>query len=133
MGIEKVAGALAPAGASPAEPGRAFGKLMQEAKAAGGTTPAAVHATATQAAPGLSAVAGGARAEAAGRLLDRVSDAQVRLDRVLALARSGKTFTPAELLGLQAQVYSASQEIDLAGKAVEKVTGGIKQILQTQV
>lgn len=71
--------------------------------------------------------------EQAGKALDQVSAAQARLDKVLALAQSGRTFTPAELLALQAQVCSASQEIDLAGKVVEKATGGVKQVLQTQV
>lgn len=71
--------------------------------------------------------------DSAAKVLDQVSAAQERLDKVLALAQSGKTFTPAELLSLQAQVCNASQELDLAGKVVEKATGGVKQILQTQV
>lgn len=66
-------------------------------------------------------------------LLDRVAQAQKQMDKVLAMAQSGKTFTPAQLLSLQAQVYQSSQELDLAGKVVEKVTGGVKQILQTQL
>ncbi|HEX4620578.1 MAG TPA: type III secretion apparatus protein [Myxococcaceae bacterium] len=65
--------------------------------------------------------------------IDRIRDAQHRLDHILRVAQSGKTFTPAELLALQAQVYQASNEIDLAGKVVDKATGGVKQILQTQV
>jgi len=69
----------------------------------------------------------------AARGIDRIRDAQHRLDHILLVAQSGKTFTPAELLALQAQVYQASNEIDLAGKVVDKATGGVKQILQTQV
>ena len=69
----------------------------------------------------------------AARALDQVSAAQTRMDKVLELAQSGKTFTPAELLALQTQMYRASQELDLAGKVVEKATGGVKQVLQTQV
>lgn len=65
--------------------------------------------------------------------VSHVLAAQKRLDDVLVLAQSGKTFTPAELLALQAQVYRSSQELDLAGKVVEKVSSGIKQILQTQL
>jgi hypothetical protein len=65
--------------------------------------------------------------------IDRIRDAQHRLDHILQVAQSGKTFTPAELLALQAQVYQASNEIDLAGKVVDKATGGVKQVLQTQV
>ncbi len=69
----------------------------------------------------------------ASKVLDQVTAAQRRLDQVLALAQSGKTFTPAELLAMQAQVYRASQELDLAGKVVEKATAGVKQVLQTQL
>lgn len=67
------------------------------------------------------------------RAVSHVLAAQKRLDEVLVLAQSGKTFTPAELLALQAQVYRSSQELDLAGKVVEKASSGIKQILQTQL
>ena len=67
------------------------------------------------------------------RMIDHVAAAQKRMDAVLELAQSGKSFTPAELLSLQTQMYRASQELDLAGKVVEKATGGVKQILQTQV
>ncbi|RYZ38005.1 MAG: ATP-dependent helicase HrpB, partial [Myxococcaceae bacterium] len=62
-----------------------------------------------------------------------VGQAQQRLDHILKLAESGRTFSPSELLALQAHVYRASQELDLAGKVVEKATGGVKQVLQTQV
>lgn len=65
--------------------------------------------------------------------LDRVASAQKRLDHILNLAQSGKSFTPAELLAMQAQIYRATQELDLAGKVVEKATSGVKQVLQTQV
>ncbi|WIG99025.1 ATP-dependent helicase HrpB [Myxococcus sp. SDU36] len=74
-----------------------------------------------------------ARAQQAAQVLDRVGQAQKRLDHILQLAQSGRSFTPAELLALQAHVYRASQELDLAGKVVEKATGGVKQVLQTQV
>jgi hypothetical protein len=66
-------------------------------------------------------------------MVDRVQAAQARLDQVFEMARSGRTFTPAELLGMQAQVCAASQELDLATQVVEKATSGVKQVLQTQV
>lgn len=75
----------------------------------------------------------GSRSQQAVQMLDRVSEAQKRLDHIMALAESGRSFSPTELLALQAHVYRASQELDLAGKVVEKATGGIKQVLQTQV
>lgn len=66
-------------------------------------------------------------------VLDSVSQAQKRMDAVLKMAESGHSFTAAELLALQTRVYRANQELDLAGKVVEKATGGVKQVLQTQV
>ncbi len=74
-----------------------------------------------------------ARSQQAVQVLDRVTEAQKRLDSLLALAESGRSFSPAELLAVQAHVYRASQELDLAGKVVEKAAGGVKQVLQTQV
>ncbi|HEX8822589.1 MAG TPA: ATP-dependent helicase HrpB [Archangium sp.] len=74
-----------------------------------------------------------ARSQQAVRMLDGVSEAQQRMDHILELAQSGKSFSPNELLALQAHMYRASQELDLAGKVVEKATGGVKQVLQTQV
>lgn len=69
----------------------------------------------------------------AAKVLDQVNAAQNRMEQLLKVAESGKSFSPAELLSLQTHVYRASQELDLAGKVVEKATGGIKQVLQTQV
>ena len=74
-----------------------------------------------------------ARSQQAVQVLDRVTEAQKRLDNLLALAESGRSFSPAELLAVQAHVYRASQELDLAGKVVEKATSGVKQVLQTQI
>jgi hypothetical protein len=73
------------------------------------------------------------RTATAAKVLNQVTAAQARMEQVLKLAESGKAFSPAELLSLQAHVYRASQELDLAGKVVEKATGGVKQVLQTQV
>ena len=86
-----------------------------------------------KAATGAKAVTSDLKTAQAAKVVDHVTAAQTRLDKILALAQSGKVFTPAELLALQAQVCSASQQLDLAGKVVEKATGGIKQVLQTQL
>jgi hypothetical protein len=67
------------------------------------------------------------------RWVGRVAEAQARMDRILALAASGRTFSPAELLALQAGVAEASLTVDLAGKVLDRVTSGLRQVLQTQV
>jgi hypothetical protein len=148
MALPQIGPAGAPAIAPGIEPRQAFGKLLQQVQSQpmhGGPKPAGETAPLAVAAPGAhrahpSSAHATARVEAArpaeataARAVDQVAQAQHRLDRVLALSQSGKTFSPAELLGLQAQVYSASQELDLAGKVVEKATSGVKQILQTQI
>jgi hypothetical protein len=74
-----------------------------------------------------------AKPSTAVRVVDQLTAAQQRLDRILAMAESGRSFTPAELIGMQARVSQASQQLDLAGKVVDKATSGVKQILQTQV
>lgn len=74
-----------------------------------------------------------AKPSAAVRVVDQLTAAQKRLDHILAMAESGRSFTPAELIGMQARVSQASQQLDLAGKVVDKATSGVKQILQTQV
>jgi hypothetical protein len=161
MAIDKV-GSIGGAGATPAlETGRQqFGKVLQGVRVGGGGPGIPMGAEGAQrpapseavrgkhqaqrvesASPGRVEVTPGsrvdsvqsARAQQAARALERVSQAQKRLDHILALAESGRTFTPAELLAFQAHVYAASQQLDLAGKVAEKATGGIKQVLQTQI
>jgi hypothetical protein len=70
--------------------------------------------------PALSALAG-------------VERAQARLDAVLAAARAGRTFTAAELIGLQAEAYRCAQTVDLASKLVEQGAQSVKQALNTQL
>ncbi|WP_224244281.1 ATP-dependent helicase HrpB [Hyalangium gracile] len=161
MAIDKV-GSVGGAGATPAlETGKQqFGKVLEGVKGGGRvagipvSTEGPARPAPSEAVPGKQQAQGVERASAgrmevkpgtrvdsvqsareqqAAQMLDRVGQAQKRLDHILALAESGRTFTPAELLAFQAHVYAASQELDLAGKVVEKATGGIKQVLQTQV
>ena len=125
--------------------GEDFGKVM---KAQTGRTenaptlvknaPATEAKSVQQAQPGKCKVEGVKHAEpgkqvTAAKVLDQVNQAQNRMESILKMAESGKSFSPAELLSLQTHVYRASQELDLAGKVVEKATGGVKQVLQTQV
>lgn len=63
--------------------------------------------------------------------LEAVERAQARLEAVLAAARSGRTFTAGELLGLQADAYRAVQVVDLAGKLVEQGAQSVRQALNT--
>ena len=145
MTIGKVASAAVNQAVQSADGGKAkFGETFkqvtkQPAKVSGNAVPGqnATTGVASQqnvkvAAPVKAATSNVKTAQAA-KVVDQVTAAQERLDKILALAQSGKVFTPAELLALQAQVCNASQQLDLAGKVVEKTTGGVKQVLQTQL
>ena len=55
------------------------------------------------------------------------------IDRVIRRAARGQTFAPTELLALQAQVYVYSQQMELVSRSVDRVVGGLKTTLNTQV
>ncbi len=67
------------------------------------------------------------------KLLNAVQQAQARLDKLLQMAESGKTFSASELIAFQAHAYRASQELEMASKVVEKGSSAVKQTLQTQI
>lgn len=67
------------------------------------------------------------------RLIDQISGGQNKLEKIIKMASSGKTYNAQQLLAIQAGVYKFSQELELTSKVVEKATSGIKQTMQTQV
>lgn len=106
-----------PSTAPAAPPGRSFAALLDSRtsfRAEGAQAPAAPRPSALTA-------------------LATVERAQARLDAVLAAARSGRTFTAAELIGLQAEAYRCAQTVDLAAKLVEQGAQSVKQALNTQL
>ena len=153
--IDKVAGALPSTGAAAATSGASFKTALQGASATKGAAfkaptsakPAAAQPKVAAAKP--NAVEPGTRMEVArpvqakpqiqvqapnpARVLNQVQQAQNKLDSLLKMAESGRTFSPAELLAFQAHAYRASHELDLASKVVEKGTSAVKQTLQTQL
>jgi len=66
-------------------------------------------------------------------LLNQVVEGQNKLDAIIKMATSGKTYGNQELLAIQASVYKFSQELEMTSKVVEKATSGVKQTMQTQV
>lgn len=86
---------------------------------------------------GAEAVAGKQETSKAGGMLGHVvselEKGQVNMDKLIQAGASGKTFSNAELLSLQAGMYKYTQELDLTSKVVEKATSGLKDTLKTQV
>ena len=66
-------------------------------------------------------------------LLEQTLDAEQRVNTLLAAAARGKTFSPAELLALQASVFRASQAVEVVSRAADKLVGAVKQTVGTQV
>lgn len=58
---------------------------------------------------------------------------QLSLEKLINSGMSGKQFSNAELLSLQASMYKYTQELDLTSKVVEKATSGLKDVVKTQV
>ena len=125
------AGGAAPA-AAPAPASRPAGPsfaAVLERLSGSGAPAAEVH----RAGPAAHQATGIPPRSAGIRLLEEVDRARARLDAVLAVARSGRTFTAQELLGLQAEAYRTVQTVDLGVKLVEQGAQSLRQALSTQV
>ena len=103
------------------------GVLADKARVAGSPAVQTVHAVeevARTERPALGAVTQVVRA---------LEQGQRDLDRIIEQAGSGKQFSNAELLSLQASMYRYTQELDLVSRVVEKATTGLKDVVKTQV
>lgn len=67
------------------------------------------------------------------RIADGAFAAEKRLDALIAAAARGKTFTAAELITLQAEVFRYSQSVEIVSRSTDKLVGAVKQTLTTQV
>lgn len=59
-----------------------------------------------------------------------MAEREARIDAVLT--RRGAPLAPEQLLALQATVQRHSQEVELASKLVDKLTGTVRQVLTSQ-
>jgi hypothetical protein len=97
-----------------------------------GPAPAASPRAPSPPAPTVSAPRAPA-ASPVGALLERTLGAERRVDTLLAAAATGKTFSPSELLALQATVFRYSQTVEIVSRATDKIVGAVKQTMGTQV
>ena len=72
-------------------------------------------------------------ATAARTLLERVVTSENRVDALLQAAARGKTFSPGELLALQASVFRYSQTVEVVSRVADRLVGAIKQTVGTSV
>lgn len=67
------------------------------------------------------------------QVVDRLKAGQSRLNNLIADSTSGRTYSPQEMIGLQAEISTITSEISLCSKIVEQGVAGVKQMLQMQV
>jgi hypothetical protein len=66
-------------------------------------------------------------------MLERSVGAEKRVDALLEAAARGKTFTPAQLLAMQATVARYSQTVEVVSRVADRLVGAVKQTMGTQV
>lgn len=67
------------------------------------------------------------------RFAERALASSRQLGQMIEQAASGATFSPQELIALQARVFRCSQTIEIFAKTVEQAGNAAKQTLGTQV
>lgn len=67
------------------------------------------------------------------KVVDRLKAGQNKLKDLIANATGGRTFSPSELIALQAEVSQITTEIQLASKVVEQGVSSVKSTMQMQV
>src|SRR6478736_517949 len=60
-------------------------------------------------------------------MLERTVGAEKQVDALLEAAARGKTFTPAQLLAMQATVARYSQTVEVVSRAADRLVGAAKQ------
>lgn len=67
------------------------------------------------------------------RIMEDVMQGQNKLEEIINMSLSGRSFSSPELLAMQAGVYRFTQELELTSKVIEKATATVKQTMNTQV
>jgi hypothetical protein len=66
-------------------------------------------------------------------MLERTVGADQQVDALLEAAARGRTFTPAQLLAMQATVARYSQTVEVVSRVADRLVGAVKQTMGTQV
>ena len=67
------------------------------------------------------------------QILSEVNRGALQMEDIMKVATSGKNFSPAELLGLQAGMHQIVLQTEMTMKVAEQGTASFKQINQTQI
>lgn len=67
------------------------------------------------------------------KVVNQLKSGQSKLKDLIKECTSGRTFSPQELLGMQAQISDITQQISLYSKIVEQGVSAVKSTMQMQV
>lgn len=67
------------------------------------------------------------------QLMSSMEAQRKEIDRAIHSAMGGRTFTPSELLLLQAKVYTYSQDMEMISRMVDRTVSSVKTTLNTQL
>jgi hypothetical protein len=62
----------------------------------------------------------------------QLEGASTRLREIVGQLQSGETFTPQQLLGMQAEMNDISLQIEVTTKVVAETVSGVRQLMQQQ-
>ena len=118
----------------PAPAGKPFASVLVEGRALGApaTAPPTVSAGKPAAVPAHPVVPGPS-AGPVREMFQRALGAEKQVDKLLEAAARGKTFTPAQLLAMQATVARYAQTVEVVSRVADRLVGAVKQTMGTQV
>jgi len=67
------------------------------------------------------------------QLMAEIEQGYHRLNDLIGQLQSGRTFTPQELIGIQAQIHDLTVQVEVTTKVISEAVSGLKQLLQQQV
>jgi len=122
----------APAGTRAPSASKPFSSVLVEGAAAGPQAPPTSTAGKPAAVP-AHPVAPGPPAGPVRAMFQRALGAERQVDALLEAAARGKTFTPAQLLAMQATVARYAQTVEVVSRVADRLVGAVKQTMGTQV
>lgn len=67
------------------------------------------------------------------QLMGEIEQGYYRLNDLIGQLQSGRTFSPQELIGIQAQIHDLTLQVEVTTKVIAEAVSGLKQLLQQQV
>ncbi|PWT88526.1 MAG: hypothetical protein C5B54_10500 [Acidobacteria bacterium] len=66
-------------------------------------------------------------------MVNNIRDGQKRLSQIISDATSGKTYSPSEMIAMQAEVGKITTDLEMATKVVENFVSSVKTTLNLQL